>query len=355
MIMAFTTVVVDITSRIFLSKYFLELFLSGNSGSTHTTLHDLRKLEVLIPRSITWREVELILHFIEEFFRNYRFIISLTPISTSSRVFIHTVVHRIIEYGIDSWDDEWFSTSCPHRSFFEEKSLYSSTTHTFMSYFLKYELNVWSSLGIYSDFTTISEIASFIRISKWCFMRKMPEFCFRFESSDDIYTPVIILELCLRAEDHEKEFLIWSILEYLTIGSYFLKFPLIHEVNHWPEISSISRESIWSPGENRVISSLSESFEESIESFASSWSFRWLTLPDDLNHIEFISFCYLSHCLYLRFYGESLSLIIFRWFSHIETVGSRQGFFSEASSILPWISTLCLGFHRSYNRSFECF
>jgi hypothetical protein len=117
-----------------------------------------------------------------------------------------------------------------------------------MSYFLEYKLYVWSPLRIYSNFSAISEIASFIRISKWCFMREMPKFCFRFESSDNIYTPVIILELCLRAEDHEKKFLIRSILEYLTIGSYFLKLALIHEVNYRSEVSSISRESIWSPG-----------------------------------------------------------------------------------------------------------
>lgn len=171
MVMTLTTVVVDVTSRIFLSKYFLELLLSGNSRSTESTLHNLRKLEVLVPRSIPRWKIELILYFIEKFFGNYRLIVSLTPISTSSWIFIHTVVHRIIEYGIDSWDDEWFSTSCPHRSFFEEKSLYCSTTHTFMSHFLEYELYVWSPLRIYGNFSAISEIASFIRISKWCFMR----------------------------------------------------------------------------------------------------------------------------------------------------------------------------------------
>ena len=101
-----------------------------------------------------------------------------------------------------------------------------------MSYFLEYKLYVWSPLRIYGNLSTVSEITSFIRISKWCFMRKMPEFCFGFKSSDDIYTPIIILELCLRAEDHEEEFLIGSILEYLTVRSYFLKFSLIHEVNY---------------------------------------------------------------------------------------------------------------------------
>ena len=247
MIMTFTAVVVDVTSWILLSKYFLELFLSGNTRPTHSTLHDLREFEVLIPRSIPRGEIELVLHFIEEFFGNNRLIVSLTPISTSSRVFIHTVVHRIIEDRVYGRDDQWFPTSSSHRGFFEEKSLYCSTTHTFMSYFLEYELNIWSPLRIYSDFSSISEIASFIGISKGCFMRKMPEFCFGFKSSDDIYTPVIILELGLRAENHEKEFLIRSILEYLTVGSYFLKLSLIHEINHRPEISSISRESIWSP------------------------------------------------------------------------------------------------------------
>ena len=101
-------------------------------------------------------------------------------------------------------------------------------------------------------------------------MGKMSEFCFCLESSDDIYAPVIVLELGLRAEDHEEEFLIWCILEYLTISSDFLKFPLIHKIDHRPEVSSVSRESIWSPGENRVIPSLSESIKEGIESFASS-------------------------------------------------------------------------------------
>lgn len=148
MIMTFTTVVVDVTSWILLSKYFLELFLSCNPRSTESTLHYLCEFEVLISWSVSWREIELILYFIEEFFRNNRFIVSLTPISTSSRVFIHTVVHRIIEDRVYSRDDQWFSTSSPHRSFFEEKSLYSSTTHAFMSDFLEYELNVWSSLRI---------------------------------------------------------------------------------------------------------------------------------------------------------------------------------------------------------------
>lgn len=101
-----------------------------------------------------------------------------------------------------------------------------------MSYFLEYKLYIWSPLRIYSDFSAISEIASFIGISKWCFMREMSEFCFRLESSDNIYTPVIILELGLRAEDHEEKFLIGSILEYLTVRSYFLKFPLIHEIDY---------------------------------------------------------------------------------------------------------------------------
>ncbi len=259
MIMTFTTVVVDVTSRIFLSEYFLKLFLSCNTRPTHTTLHDFREFEVLIPWSISWREIELILYFIEEFFGNNRFIVSLTPIPTSSRVFIHTVVHRIIEDRVYSRDDQWFPTSSPHRSFFEEKSLYCSTTHAFMGYFLEYKLYVWSSLRINSYLSTVSEIASFIRISKWCFMREMSKFCFRFEPSDNIYTSVIVLELCLRAENHEEEFLIGSILENLTVGSDFLKFPLIHEINHRPEVSSISREPIWSPGENRVIPSLFES------------------------------------------------------------------------------------------------
>ena len=165
MIMALTTVVVDVTSRIFLSKYFFELFLSGNSGSTHATLHDLREFKVLISWSISWREIELILYFIEEFFGNNRFIVSLTPIPTSSRIFIHTVVHRIIEDRIYGRDDQWFPTPSSHRSFFEEKSLYSSTTHTLMSHFLEYELNVWSSLRIYGYLSTVSEVASFIGIS----------------------------------------------------------------------------------------------------------------------------------------------------------------------------------------------
>ncbi len=214
-----------------------------------------------------------------------------------------------------------------------------------MSDFLEYKLDIWSSLRIYGDFSSISEIASFIRISKGCFMRKVSEFCFGFEPSDYIYTPIIILELGLRAEDHEEEFFIRSILEYLTVGSDFLKFPLIHEVNYRPEVSSISREPIWSPGENRVISSLSESIKETIESFASSWSFRWFTLPDDLDHIELISFCYLSHCLYLRFYRKGLSLIILRWFSYIQAVGSNQCLFSKASNVFPRISSSCLRFH----------
>lgn len=270
MVMTLATVVVDVTSRIFLSEYFLELFLSRNTRSTKSTLHNLREFEVLIPRSIPRGEIELVLHFIEEFFGNNWLVVSLTPIPTSSRVFIHTVVHRIIEDRVYGRDDQWFPTSSPHRSFFEEKSLYRSTTHSLMSYFLEYKLNILSSLRIYGDFSAISEIASFIRISKWCFMREMSEFCFRLESPDNIYAPVIVLELCLRAENHEKEFLIGSILEYLTVGSYFLKFPLIHEINHRPKVSSVSRESIWSPGENRVIPSLSESIKKSIESFASS-------------------------------------------------------------------------------------
>ena len=186
-------------------------------------------------------------------------------------------------------------------------------------------------------------------------MREMSKFCFCLESSNNIYTPVIILELCLRAEDHEEEFLIGSILEYLTVSSDFLKLSLIHEVNYWPEISSISRKSIWSPGENRVIPSLSESIKESIESFASSWSFRWFALPDDLDYIELVSFCHLSHCLDLRFYRESLSLIIFWWFSYIEAVGSRKGFFSKASNVFPRISSSCLRFHGWCFWSFERF
>ena len=355
MIMTFTTVVVDVTSRIFLPKYFLELFLSRNTRPTHTTLHDLREFKVLIPWSISWREIELILNFIEEFFRNNRFIVSLTPISTSSRVFIHTVVHRIIEDSVYGRDDQWFTTSSPHRSFFEEKSLYCSTTHAFMSHFLKYKLYVWSSLRINSYLSTVSEITSFIRISKGCFMRKVSEFCFGFESSNDIYTPIIVLEFCLRAEDHKEEFLIGSILEYLTISSYFLKFSLIHEVNHRSEISSISRKSIWSPGENRVIPSLSESIKESIKSFASSWSFRWFTLPDYFDYIEFISFCYLSHCLDLRLYRKGLSFIIFRWFSYIQAVGSNQCLFREASNVFPRISSSCLRFYGWCFWSFERF
>lgn len=355
MIMAFTTVVVDVTSWILLSEYFFELFLSCNPRSTESTLHYLREFEVLIPWSVSWREIELILYFIEEFFGNNRLVVSLTPISTSSRIFIHTVVHRIIEDRVYSRDDQWFSTSSPHRSFFEEKSLYGSTTHSLMSHFLEYKFDVWSPLRIYGDFSSISEITSFIRISKGCFMRKVSEFCFGFESSDDIYTPIIVLELCLRAEDHEEEFLIRSILEYLTVGSYFLKFSLIHEVNYWPKVSGISRQSIWSPGENRVIPSLSESIKEGIESFASSWSFRWLTLPDYFDHIELISFCDLPHCLDLRLYRESLSLIIFRWFSYIEAVGSNQSLFSKTSNVFPRISSSCLGFHGWCFWSFEHF
>lgn len=355
MIMTLATVVVDIASRIFLSKYFLKLFLSSNSGSTHSTLHDFCKFEVLISWSISWREIELILYFIEEFLGNNWLVVSFAPISTSSRVFIHTVVHRVIEDSVYGGDHEWFPTSCPHRSFFEEKSLYSSTTHSLISHFLEYELNVWSSLGIYGNFSSISEIASFIRISKWCFMRQMPELCFGLKSSNDIYASIIILELCLRAEDHEEEFLIRSILEYLTVGSYFLKLPLIHEIDHRSEISSISREPIWSPGENRVISSLSESIEESIKSFASSWSFRWFTLPDDLDNIELVSFCYLSHCLDLRLYWKGLSFIIFRWFSYIEAVGSNQSLFSKASNVFPRISSSCLRFRGWYFWSFERF
>lgn len=355
MIMAFTTVVVDVTSRILLSKYLFELFLSCNPRSTESTLHYLCEFEVLISWSVSWREIELILYFIEEFLGNNRFIVSLTPISTSSRVFIHTVVHRIIEDRVYGRDDQWFPTSSPHRSFFEEKSLYRSTTHTLMSHFLEYKLYVWSSFRIYSNLSTVSEVASLIRISKGCFMREMSEFCFGFESSDDIYTPIIVLELCLRAENHKEEFLIGSILEYLTVGSYFLKLSLIHEVNYWSEISSISRKSIWSPGENRVIPSLPESIKEGIESFASSWSFRWLTLPDYFDHIELISFCDLPHCLDLRLYRKSLSLIIFRWFSYIEAVGSNQCFFSKASNVFPRISSSCLRFLGWCFWSFERF
>lgn len=176
-------------------------------------------------------------------------------------------------------------------------------------------------------------------------MWKMSCFCFGLQSSNNIYTSIIIFELRLRAEDHEKEFLIRSILEYLTVGSDFLKFPLIHKVNDRSEISSVSREPIWCPGENRIVPSLPESFKESIESFASSWSFRRFTFPDDLYNIELISFCHLSHRFYLRFYRKGLPFVIFWWFSHIEAVGSYKSFFSESSNIFPWISSLCLRFH----------
>jgi hypothetical protein len=134
-----------------------------------------------------------------------------------------------------------------------------------------------------------------------------------------------------------------------------LKFSLIHEVNYWPKVSGISRQSIWSPGENRVIPSLSKSFEESIESFASSWSFRWFALPNDFDYIELIPFCYLSHCLDLRLYRKGLSVIILWWFSYIEAVGSNQSFFSKASNVFPRISSSCLRFHGWCFWSFDRF
>ena len=63
-------------------------------------------------------------------------------------------------------------------------------------------------------------------------MRNMSRLCFGLESSYNIYTSIIIFELCLRAEDHEEKFLIRCILESLTVGSDFLKSSFIHEVNY---------------------------------------------------------------------------------------------------------------------------
>ena len=139
-----------------------------------------------------------------------------------------------------------------------------------MSYFLKYKCYIWSSLRINSYPSSISHITSFIQVSHRSFMRKMPCFCFCFESSHDIDASIIIFEFGLRAEDHEKEFLIRSIFEYLTIGSYLMESSFIHKVNHRSKISCISRKSIWCPGKDRIVLSLSESFKKSIESFARS-------------------------------------------------------------------------------------
>ncbi len=148
--------------------------------------------------------------------------------------------------------------------------MYSSSTHTFMSYFLKYEGYIGCSFRINSYPSSISHIASLIEISHGSFMRKMSSFCFCLKSSYNIDTSIIIFKLGLRAEDHEEEFLIWCILEYLTIRSYLMKSSLIHKVNHRSKISCISRKSIWSPGKDRIVFSLPESFKKSIESFSRS-------------------------------------------------------------------------------------
>ncbi len=72
-------------------------------------------------------------------------------------------------------------------------------------------------------------------------MWKMSEVCLSFKSSDNIDASIIVLKFCLGAENHEEEFFIGSILEYLPVGSYFMKESCIHEINDRSEISCISR------------------------------------------------------------------------------------------------------------------
>lgn len=239
--MIFTTVIVDIALWFFVANEFFEFLLSCYSGSAKSAFHDLGEFEVLVSWSIPWREIEMILHFVIKFLGNDGFIGSFAPMPTPFWIFIGSIVHWIIKDGIDSWYDYRFPTSCSHRSFILKPSLKWSATHTFIGDFLKHDFNVGGSLRIENNLSTISEIASLIQVSKRCFVRKMSKVCLGFKSSDHIDTSIIVLEFCLGAENHEEEFLIGSVLEYLPVGSYFMKKSCIHEINHGSEISCISR------------------------------------------------------------------------------------------------------------------
>ena len=239
--MVFAAVIVDIALWFAVANEFFEFLLSCYSGSTKSAFHDLGEFEVLVSWSIPWREIEMILHFVIEFLGNDGFVGSFAPMPTPFWIFIGSIVHGIIKDGIDSRYDYRFSTSCSHRSFILKPSLKWSATHTFIGDFLKHDFNVGGSLRIENNLSTISEIASLIEISKRCFVRKMSEVCFRFESSDNINASIIVLKFCLGAKNHEEEFLIGSVLEYLPVGSYFMEESCIHEINDRSEISSISR------------------------------------------------------------------------------------------------------------------
>ncbi len=150
------------------------------------------------------------------------------------------------------------------------------------------------------------------------------------ESPDHIDASIVVLELRLRAEDHEEELLVRGVLEDLPVRADLAEGSLVHEVDHGAEVPGVSREAVGSPREHRVVPPLPEPVDELVEAPTLSRGFCGLALAYDFDHVESVAFCYFPHCFQLGVYRESLPLILLGGFPRVEAVTVRGTLFPEA-------------------------
>src|SRR5665213_2035083 len=68
-----------------------------------------------------------------------------------------------------------------------------------------------------------------------------------------VYAPVVIFELRLAAKDHQEEFFIGRVREFLVERTYFFELLIVHEIDQLPKIARVSTQPIRSPSKDGVV------------------------------------------------------------------------------------------------------
>lgn len=139
----------------------------------------------------------------------------------------------------------------------------------------------------------------------------------RLKASLHVHALVVVLELCLRAEDHEKELLAGVVRELLSVRTHLHNELLVHEIHNGSQVSCVSRKAVWVPCEDGVESAFLDLSNQLVEDRTLTCILGGMGLSLYVHHFDAFSLGELKHLLYLRINGKRLFLITFRRLSRI--------------------------------------
>lgn len=167
------------------------------------------------------------------------------------------------------------------------------------------------------DDTTFFRAIRMIQISGGRNAWPEPHFNACAQPSLHVHAFIVVIEFCLRAQNHQQEFFTGSIRESLPVRFHFDKLALVHQVNNRPQVSSVAGEAIRVPRENAAEPAFTDLSNHLVEDWAACGLLGRMCLPLYFHHLKPVPLGYLEHLLYLGIDGQSLLFVRFRAFTGV--------------------------------------